>query len=83
MRKWNGIGSPTTYLFNLFCFGIGFVVLMVLCVGQVGVDYSEGPGWNPLSRLPNGKLAVSDFTVSVIGFAVLMAVCVLMPALHR
>jgi len=73
MRKWNGVDSPSTYIFHVFCFYFGFVLLALSTLGQVKVDYSDGPSWNPYSRLPDGKPALSEYCVSSLGFAVLAA----------
>jgi hypothetical protein len=43
MKKWDGVGSPSTYLFHVFCFFVGFAVLAVFTLGRVKVDYSDGP----------------------------------------
>jgi hypothetical protein len=74
MKKWDGVESPSTYIFSAFCFYFGLFLLTALTIGQVKVDYSEGPGWSPFSRLPDGSPALSEFTVGTLGFMVLFAV---------
>jgi hypothetical protein len=58
----------------MVCFAIGFVALKALSLGLLKIDYSEGPGWNPISTMSDGNKAISDFAVSVVGFFVLMGV---------
>jgi hypothetical protein len=81
VKKWDGVGSPSTYLFHVFCFFVGFAVLAVFTLGRVKVDYSDGPSWNPCSRLPDGKPALSEDCVSTLGFAA-MAVPLLLLLWH-
>ena len=81
MKKWDGVGSPSTYLFHVFCVFVGFAVLAVFTLGQVKVDYSDGPSWNPYSWLPDGKPALSEYCVSTLGF-VAMAVPALLLLWH-
>ena len=66
---------------TLFCFFVGFAVLAVFTLGRVKVDYSDGPSWNPYSRLPDGKPALSEDCVSTLGFAA-MAVPLLLLLWH-
>jgi hypothetical protein len=42
-------------------------------IGQIRYDDREGPGWNPITTLPNGKVGISEFAIGCVGFAVLMA----------
>ena len=67
-------GSASTYLFGLVCFYIGLAVLTAVSLGQIICDEREGPGFNPFTKMPDGKLGISEFGVSVIGFIILMAV---------
>ena len=76
MKKWDGVSSPSTYLFHVFCFFVGFAVLAVFTLG-----YADGPNWNPYSRLPDGKPALSEECVSTLGFAA-MAVPALLLLWH-
>lgn len=73
MRRWGGTGQASTYIFYVVCFGIGFVIVKAMSLGQLEIDEPDNHGWAPFVRLPNGRWAIGDFTVSVIGFAVLMA----------
>jgi hypothetical protein len=43
-------------------------------MGQITCDEREGPGFNPFTKMPDGKLGISEFGMSVIGFIILMAV---------
>jgi hypothetical protein len=69
--KWNGSQSPSTYLFWLVCFVVGYGVITVLSLGQIRYDDREGPGWNPVSKLPDGRVGLSEFAIDAIGFLVL------------
>ena len=64
---------PSTYLFSLVCFFIGIAFLTAISAGQFKYDDREGPGLNPFSRMPDGKLGISEFAIMVVGFAILMA----------
>lgn len=75
--KWGGT-LPALYLFFLACFFIGIGVITVLTLGQVKYDDRDGPGWNPVSRLPDGKLGLSAFAIECVGFVVL---CLLITAI--
>lgn len=82
MKKWNGVGSPSTYIFWLVCFCIGFAVLKLLSLCLLQVYDRDGPGLNPFSKTPDGQLAISEFAVSVVGFAVLAAIAWLLSQLR-
>ncbi len=69
--KWNGSLAPSTHLFFLACFVVGFAVITALSLGQIKYDDREVPGWNPISKLPDGKTGLSEFVIGTIGFAVL------------
>ena len=71
--KWNGTTKPSTHIFYLVCFCLGIAVLTVLSLGQVRYDDRESPGWNPITTLPDGKVGLSEFAIGCVGFAVLMA----------
>lgn len=71
LPKWNGMTNPSTYIFSLVCFVVGFAVVTVLSLGRITHDYREGPGFNPVSRMPDGRVGLSEFTLDMIGFAVL------------
>jgi hypothetical protein len=60
MPKYTG-GSASTYLFGLVRFYIGITILTALLLGQIRVDEREGPGLNPFSKMPDGKLGISEF----------------------
>jgi hypothetical protein len=82
LPKWNGTTRPGTYLFWLVCFIVGIAVLTVLFLGQVRYDDREGPGWNPITTLPNGKVGISEFAIGSAGFFVLMALGWLVTQIH-
>jgi len=71
MPKYKG-GSVSTYFFWTFCFYIGLGVLTLLLLGLFEVDDREGPGFNPFTRMPNGRLGISEYFVSSVGCIVLL-----------
>ena len=60
--------SYSTYFFALTCFVVGLAVVTVVTLGRVRYDDREGPGWNPVTRLPDGRMGLSEFAISSIGF---------------
>jgi hypothetical protein len=82
LPKWDGIERPGTYLFGLVCFIVGIAVLTVLFLAQIRYDDREGPGWNPISKMPDGKVGISEFAIQCVGFAVLMALVWLVTQIH-
>jgi hypothetical protein len=66
--KYKG-SRPSTYIFSLVCFFIGIAFLTATSVGQFTYDDREGPGFNPFSRMPDGKPGISEFAIMVVGFA--------------
>lgn len=68
--RWGGT-RPGTYLFSLACFFVGYAVITVLSLGQIKYDDREGEGWNPVSKMPDGKVGLSEFAIECIGIAVL------------
>lgn len=71
LPKWNGASSPSVHLFSMICFVVGFVAITALSFGQIKHDDREGPGWNPVSRMPDGKVGLSQSAIQTIGFAAL------------
>lgn len=69
--KWDGVARPSVYVFSLVCFFVGFAAITALSFGRLKYDDRDGPGWNPVSRMPDGKVGLSEFAVECIGFAVL------------
>ena len=59
MPKYKG-GSVSTHFFWTFCFYIGLGVLTLLLLGLFEVYDREGPGFNPFTRMPNGRLGIED-----------------------
>jgi hypothetical protein len=70
LPRWDGT-RPSTYLFSLVCFIVGYGVITVLSLGQIKYDDGEGPGWNPVTKLPDGKVGLSEFAIETIGCLVL------------
>ena len=70
--RWNGVTRPSVYIFSLICFVVGFAVMTVVTLGQVKYDDREGPGWNPVTKLPDGKVGLSEFAIECLGFAALL-----------
>ncbi len=73
MLKYDGVRSPANYFFHVVCFFIGWGALALFTLNRVKVDHSEGPGWSPFSRLPDGSPALSEYAVASLGFGVLFA----------
>jgi ABC-type phosphate transport system permease subunit len=69
--KWDGIESGSEYFFTLVCFVVGYVAVTVLSLGQIKYDDRESQSWSPVSRMPDGKMGLSEFAIGTIGFAVL------------
>lgn len=63
--------SYSTYFFALTCFFAGLAVVTVFSLGRVRYDDREGPGLNPVTRLPDGRIGLSEFAISSIGFVAL------------
>ena len=63
--------QPSTYLFTVLCFCVGVAFLTAISFGRIRVDDRDGPGFNPFTRMPDGKIGVSEFGTSTIGFVVL------------
>lgn len=73
LPPWNGVTSPRIYVFNLGCFILGYLVIRLLSLGRIQYDDREGPGFNPVTRMPDGSIGLSEFAITSIGF-VLMGV---------
>jgi hypothetical protein len=71
LPKWNGVTRPSVYLFSLVCFVVGYAVVTASSLGQIKYDDREGPGWNPMSRMPDGTVGLSEFAIECIGFVAL------------
>ncbi len=80
--KWNGSMQPSTYIFSLVCFFVGFAAITAVSLGRIKHDDREGPGWNPISRMPDGKVGFSEFLIESTGFAVLVFAVMMLWALH-
>lgn len=71
LPRWNGVTRPSVYLFSLVCFVVGLAVITAVSLGRLKYDDREGPGWNPVSRMPDGSVGLSEFAIEGIGFAAL------------
>jgi hypothetical protein len=71
LPKWDGVTGASDYLFFLVCFVVGYAAISALSLGRIKYDDREGPGWNPVSRMPDGKIGLSRFAIKSIGFVVL------------
>ena len=69
--KWKGT-RPVTYIFSLVCFFVGITVVTAFSFARVTYDDREGPSMNPVSRMPDGRIGLGEFTIDCIGFVVLM-----------
>ncbi len=69
--KWNGVTQPCVHVFSLVCFVVGYAVVSTLSLGQIKYDDREGPSWNPVSRMPDGKVSLSQTAIGGIGFVAL------------
>lgn len=67
----NSFTSYGTYIFSLTCFLVGYAAITVFSLGRIAYDEREGPGLNPLSRMPDGRLGLSESAVGWIGFVAL------------
>lgn len=63
----NRFVSYSTYFCALSCFLVGYAAVRVLSFGRVAQDERDGPGLNPVSRLPDGRIGLSEFAIEVIG----------------
>ena len=79
--KYNGTRSGT-YLFWLICFFIGLGAVSLFSLGQLKVDDREGPGWNPITTMPDGKVGISEFATGAVGFVVLMVLGWVVTQIH-
>lgn len=73
LPKWNGATNPGVFAFTLVCFVAGYAAMTALSLGRVKYDDRDGPGWNPITRLPDGKVGLSQFAVETLGFVVVFA----------
>lgn len=63
----NRFVSYSTYFCALWCFLVGYAAVTVLSLGRVTQDERDGPGLSPVSRLPDGRIGLSEFAIDVIG----------------
>ena len=69
--KWNGVTQPSVYVFSLVCFAVGYAFVSALTLSQIKYDDREGLSWNPVSRMPDGKIGLSQTAIGGIGFVAL------------
>lgn len=67
------VTRPSVYLFMLACFVAGYLAVTVLSFGKIAYDERDGPGWSPVTKMPDGKTGLSLFALQTIGFVVLGA----------
>lgn len=72
--KYDGVTGPSTYVFTFVCFAVGFFVPTVLSAGKIQYDDSEGAGFSPVTRMPDGKIGISEFGLSTFGFVLLFVI---------
>ena len=68
--------SYRTYFLMMTAFLIGYAAISVFSFGRVTQDERDGPGLNPVTRLPDGRIGLSEFAIELIGFAVQVLACV-------
>jgi len=56
--------------------------LTLISLGQLKFDDREGPGWNPFTKMPDGKIGISEDGAATFGFALMIAVLLLIAALR-
>jgi hypothetical protein len=69
--KSNAVMQPIVYVFWLVFFVVGHAVVAGLSLGQIKDDDREEQGWNPISKMPDGKLGFLESTIGGIRFAAL------------
>ena len=67
----NSHTSFGTYAFALVCFLVGYATVTVLSLGRIAYDDRDGPGFNPLTRMPDGRRGISEHALGWIGFVVI------------
>ena len=67
--------SYSTYFFSLQCFLVGYAAMIAFSLGRVAQDERDGPGLNPVTRLPDGRIGLSEFAIETIGLIVQGLVC--------
>jgi hypothetical protein len=68
-------------VFEVACFHTGKTVLPVISFGRMVTQERSSPWWNPFSRLPDRRIAVSNSGTSVCGLLVWILVIVVVVAL--
>ena len=67
--------NPERAIHEIIFFYLGKARVLLLTVGLVRVKDDDGVGswWNPVWRMPDGKLAITESGTSFVGFIVLAA----------
>ncbi len=60
-----------TYAIALVCFLVGYAATTVLSLGRIAYDEREAQGFNPLTRMPDGRRGISEHALGWIGFVVI------------
>jgi hypothetical protein len=71
LPKWDGVTRPSVYPFSLVCFVVGYVAVTAFSLGQIKYDDREGPGWKPISRMPDDNVDLSAMAIQGIGLVAL------------
>lgn len=67
--------SYSTYFFSLQCFLVGYGAIMAFSFGRITQDEREVPGLNPVTRMPDGRIGLSEFAIGTIGLVVQGIAC--------
>jgi hypothetical protein len=54
----------------LVSFMVGYAAITVFSLGRVTQDERDLPGLNPVSRLPDGRIGLSESAIETIGMVV-------------
>jgi hypothetical protein len=77
------VGGILQAVFEVACFYTGKTVLSVMSFGRMITQDRPGPWWNPFSRLPDRRIAVSSSGTSVLGLLVWIFVLIVVLVLLR
>lgn len=67
----NSHTSFGTYAFTLVCFLVGHAAVTVLSLGRIAYDEREAQGFNPLTRMPDGRRGISEHALGWVGLVVI------------
>jgi hypothetical protein len=71
----NRFTSYSTYFWSLQCFLVGYAAITVFSLGRVTQDERDGHGLNPMTRLPDGRIGLSEFAIGTIRLIVQGLAC--------